>query len=118
MKTILLLLFTSIVVLCKAQSYYNYVPNTAAGFLRTTIDARSAGMGNAALAISNDDNCLFTNFSKAVFNDDDKAVAINYTLCLAILVLKIPFYQVLVLTKYLTKNKLLVLDLDIMLMVM
>lgn len=52
---------------------------TAVPFLRIAPDARSAGMGDAGIAISADANALHFNVSKLAFSQNDGGIAATYT---------------------------------------
>lgn len=52
---------------------------TAVPFLRIAPDARSAGMGDAGIAVASDANALHFNASKLVFSENKGGVSITYT---------------------------------------
>ena len=52
---------------------------TAVPFLRIAPDARSAGMGDAGIAVSSDANALHFNASKLAFAEDNGGIAVTYT---------------------------------------
>ncbi|WP_128547251.1 type IX secretion system outer membrane channel protein PorV [Larkinella soli] len=55
------------------------IPQTALPFLNFSPDARSAGLGEAGVALSPDANAVFWNPSKLVFAQKDQGVALSYT---------------------------------------
>lgn len=61
-----------------AQSNQINVVTSAVPFLRITPDARSGGMGDAAIAVSPDANASFSNVAKTAFNSSKTGLAINY----------------------------------------
>ncbi|MFN8252303.1 MAG: type IX secretion system outer membrane channel protein PorV [Ferruginibacter sp.] len=61
-----------------AQSNQINVVTSAVPFLRITPDARSGGMGDAAIAVSPDANASFSNVAKTVFNSSKTGLAVNY----------------------------------------
>ena len=52
---------------------------TALPFLRIIPDARSAGLGDAGLALSADPNSIFFNASKLTFAENDLGISTSYT---------------------------------------
>ena len=52
---------------------------TAVPFLRIVSDARSAGMGDAGIAISADANAMHFNASKLILSEEDMALSATYT---------------------------------------
>ncbi len=62
----------------KAQSTVNVV-TTAVPFLRISPDARSGGMGDAAIATAPDANSSFWNLAKTPFTKSNSALAATYT---------------------------------------
>jgi hypothetical protein len=83
MKRVTLKLTTLVVLLggaftvANAQSKINVV-TSAVPFLRITPDARSGGMGDAAIATAPDANSSFSNLAKTPFNTSKYGLAINY----------------------------------------
>ena len=61
-----------------AQNNFLNSTITAVPFLRTEIDARSAGMGTSSVATLNDANAIFNNASKNIFAEDSTGIAVNY----------------------------------------
>ncbi len=61
---------------------------TAVPFLRIAPDARSAGMGDAGLAVSKDANAIHFNASKLVFAENRTGLSLTYTPWLSALELK------------------------------
>ncbi len=61
---------------------------TAVPFLRIAPDARSAGMGDAGLAVSTDANAIHFNASKLVFAENRTGLSLTYTPWLSALELK------------------------------
>lgn len=55
------------------------IPGTAVPFLTLAPDARSAGMGEAGVALSPDANSAYWNASKLPFAEKDFGVSVNYT---------------------------------------
>jgi hypothetical protein len=84
MKRVTLKLTTLVVLLggaisvSNAQSNKINVVTSAVPFLRITPDARSGGMGDAAIATTPDANSAFSNLAKTPFNTSKYGVAINY----------------------------------------
>ncbi len=71
------MLLTAFCNVSNAQSTINVV-TTAVPFLRITPDARSGGMGDAAIATAPDANSSFSNLAKTPFNTDKASLAVNY----------------------------------------
>lgn len=83
MKKIALRLTGLLLVVCtanvaKAQKTINVV-TSAVPFLRISPDARSGGMGDAAIAVSPDANAVFWNRAKLPFATAQGAVSLSYT---------------------------------------
>ena len=55
------------------------VPSTGVPFLRISPDARSAGMGEAGIAIAPDANAVFWNLSKLPFAEQQTGISATYT---------------------------------------
>ena len=62
----------------RAQDPINVV-TTAVPFLRISPDARSAGMGEVALATSPDANSSFWNLAKIPYNTSNGGISLSYT---------------------------------------
>ncbi len=52
---------------------------TSVAFLRITPDARSAGMGDAGIAVTSDVNAMYYNASKLVFSEKKGGLGLTYT---------------------------------------
>jgi hypothetical protein len=76
--TALVMLLGGAISVSNAQSNRINVVTSAVPFLRITPDARSGGMGDAAIAVSPDANSSFNNIAKSVFNSSSSGLAINY----------------------------------------
>jgi hypothetical protein len=66
------------VAVSNAQSNQINVVTSAVPFLRITPDARSGGMGDAAIAVSPDANASFSNVAKNAFNTNSAGLSVNY----------------------------------------
>ena len=62
-----------------AQADSINIVSTAVPFLRISPDARSGGMGDAAIATNPDGNSPFWNLAKTAFAEKRSAIALNYT---------------------------------------
>jgi hypothetical protein len=76
--TTLVMLMGVAVSVANAQSNKINVVTSAVPFLRITPDARSGGMGDAAIAVSPDANASFSNLAKTVFNTSSSGVGVNF----------------------------------------
>jgi Type IX secretion system protein PorV len=76
--TTLVMFMGAAVSVANAQSNRINVVTSAVPFLRITPDARSGGMGDAAIAVSPDANASFSNLAKTAFNSNKGGVGVNF----------------------------------------
>ncbi len=73
------LFFTMFTQTLFAQSSTENPITTAVPFLRLAADARTAGMGDVAIATNPDANSIFYNGAKTVFNEKNFGIGLTYT---------------------------------------